>query len=722
METAMSRLVNALEDLKMPADVQGAICDHISKFDKDTMFAVRSSALGEDSEDMSAAGQMTTVLGVRGHENVVSAVVKCWASQFSFTSVNYKRRGGPSSPSSSHAKLGKSPCALPRQVEKTYTTPQDIEWALRDGKFFMLQCRPVTTFFRESDCEMLHEFDEGIKSAKEVLTKGNVSEVLPGAASPLAMSLLRCGFEAHGKGTAGRFMYASSLDRSQYIPMWGPMHRYSYFLWLSDGLRKTGPDANIMEKSFMYSILGRDASEEVATGVKRTRTINCWKLPVQFYHIVKSMLTVSYGVESTSRKTSELRLFVDQKSTAAQIHDYMGRSLHHLREPATLLLKVSMSSSFYNAIIIHILSAARGALDAEVFSELAKILRGAEAESADVPRMIKELGQVIRESPEKEKFLKMTSEEACQWLSMVENECGKKYREFMKKHGHRAVKELDVYTKPWSLDPSSLVKSLKVAAASPQVEQKASSTSWDVSKVPHKLSTFQRVLLKFVAPKARAAVEAREVAKSAAVRVVHQLRLLCHQLSLRMVHEGRLPSPELLFFLTYEEIGILLRTRTPELVLKAQRRQKIYAVADKDLYPSIFVGIPKPIERIKRHVDGDFEIKGSPMSQGVVEGKVRAAPTFGEAHLIQKGEILVTTATDTGWTPYFPLLAGVVTEIGGPLSHGAVVAREYGLPCVVGIEGITTMLTSGDYIELDGNTGLVRKIPVPEAQDDGQYS
>ncbi|XP_070392510.1 phosphoenolpyruvate-protein phosphotransferase-like isoform X2 [Dermacentor albipictus] len=62
-----------------------------------------------------------------------------------------------------------------------------------------------------------------------------------------------------------------------------------------------------------------------------------------------------------------------------------------------------------------------------------------------------------------------------------------------------------------------------------------------------------------------------------------------------------------------------------------------------------------------------------------------------------KGEILVTTATNTGWTPYFPLLAGVVTEIGGPLCHGAIVAREYGLPCVVGIEGITTMIGTVDF-------------------------
>ncbi|KAL1479768.1 hypothetical protein MTO96_051604, partial [Rhipicephalus appendiculatus] len=65
--------------------------------------------------------------------------------------------------------------AIGAQIEKTYTTPQDIEWAFKDAKFFMLQCRPVTTFLRESECELLNEFNEGLKSPKEILTKGNVS-------------------------------------------------------------------------------------------------------------------------------------------------------------------------------------------------------------------------------------------------------------------------------------------------------------------------------------------------------------------------------------------------------------------------------------------------------------------------------------------------------------------------------------------------------------------
>ncbi|XP_070388808.1 rifampicin phosphotransferase-like [Dermacentor albipictus] len=250
METAMTRddwqtalkgicssMVGALERLNMPADVQEAISQRLSKFDKDTLFAVRSSALGEDSEDMSAAGQMTTLLGVRGQDNVISAVVKCWASQFSFTNVNYKRqygqalevpmavvvqelvnadtagvmftcdpltgnpgyitvtanygigesvvsasaepdtfvlkKRGSQHPTIESSQIGHKSvytttsgsdavatvsvsaekaqraciseedvqilAAIGAEIEKTYTTPQDIEWALKDGIFFMLQ-------------------------------------------------------------------------------------------------------------------------------------------------------------------------------------------------------------------------------------------------------------------------------------------------------------------------------------------------------------------------------------------------------------------------------------------------------------------------------------------------------------------------------------------------------------------------------------------------------
>ncbi|KAL1466154.1 hypothetical protein MTO96_042911, partial [Rhipicephalus appendiculatus] len=315
------------------------------------------------------------------------------------------------------------------------------------------------------------------------------------------------------------------------------------------------------------------------------------------------------AVEEVAVEAANLELSTHGMKTAKEIYEYLGCNLHHLRKPAKHLITAFATSSIYNLIIIQILTAAIKDLNSAVFGELSKILQGADVESAGVPRMIQELASMLRESPDKERFLNMSTEEASDWLLKVENKCGEKFRDFIVKHGHRAVKEFDVYTKPWAIDPSSLVKSLKVAARSPQTENKAPLLSWEASTTDYRLTSFQRLILKVVVPRARAAVAAREKAKSALVRVIHQFRLVCHQLALRMVSEGRLPSKDLLFFLTYEDIGILIRTRAPELVIKAQRRQKIHAQIDKERYPTLSIGVPKPMKRTKKQTESDFVVR-----------------------------------------------------------------------------------------------------------------
>ncbi|KAG1699291.1 putative phosphoenolpyruvate synthase [Nymphon striatum] len=103
-------------------------------------------------------------------------------------------------------------------------------------------------------------------------------------------------------------------------------------------------------------------------------------------------------------------------------------------------------------------------------------------------------------------------------------------------------------------------------------------------------------------------------------------------------------------------------------------------------------------------------LNSTAVSQGTVKGKARVITKVEDAKEIVPGEILVTTATDIAWSPYFPSLSGVVTEIGGLVSHGAVVAREYGIPCVVGVQQVTSILKSGDLIFLDAKKGQVSKL------------
>jgi pyruvate,water dikinase len=108
-------------------------------------------------------------------------------------------------------------------------------------------------------------------------------------------------------------------------------------------------------------------------------------------------------------------------------------------------------------------------------------------------------------------------------------------------------------------------------------------------------------------------------------------------------------------------------------------------------------------------IGGDV-LRGLPAASGVVEGRVRLLSWEEEIDGLEPGEVLVVRTTDVGWTPLFLVAAGVVTELGGPLSHAAVVAREYGIPCVVNVPGVTRILRTGDSVRVDGDRGIVERV------------
>ena len=117
-------------------------------------------------------------------------------------------------------------------------------------------------------------------------------------------------------------------------------------------------------------------------------------------------------------------------------------------------------------------------------------------------------------------------------------------------------------------------------------------------------------------------------------------------------------------------------------------------------------------EGLGRHDAGDGVITGSPVSPGVVEAPVRVVHDPAHADL-KPGEVLVCAGTDPAWTPLFLTAGGLVTEVGGMMTHGSVVAREYGIPAVVGVHEATTRLRTGQRIALDGATGTIRVLESP---------
>ena len=138
------------------------------------------------------------------------------------------------------------------------------------------------------------------------------------------------------------------------------------------------------------------------------------------------------------------------------------------------------------------------------------------------------------------------------------------------------------------------------------------------------------------------------------------------------------------------------------------RRERWTAYRKVDL-PAQWVGAPlaQPVESGEEARLGPFQGRG--VSPGVAEGRARVARSASDADALKHGDILVCHTTDPSWTPYFGLAAGVIIEMGGPLSHGAIVARELGIPCVI-VENATRRIHEGHRIRLDGSTGRIEAI------------
>ncbi|MEU5845733.1 PEP-utilizing enzyme [Saccharopolyspora shandongensis] len=216
-----------------------------------------------------------------------------------------------------------------------------------------------------------------------------------------------------------------------------------------------------------------------------------------------------------------------------------------------------------------------------------------------------------------------------------------------------------------------------------------------------------------IAGAARAA-RGREAARSELIRAFWVLRAFVSR-------AGELTGcGEDLFFLRIEEVLAVLGGSREPLGAVADRRQTYRAYAALGPYPTLVRGHFDPVrwatlpDRRRDVFDESaalapvsHSVRGFAGAAGVVEGTARVLTSVDEGDSLRPGEVLVTTVTNVGWTPLFPRAAAVVTDVGAPLSHAAIVARELGIPAVVGCGNATTRLRSGDRVRVDGAAGTV---------------
>lgn len=370
-------------------------------------------------------------------------------------------------------------------------------------------------------------------------------------------------------------------------------------------------------------------------------------------------------------------------------------------------MRSSAASGVMEGIIQGLVSKGERPATVEQQAEAASLLAGAEnVESAMLVAQLDEVvDQIATHADVVSAFQQADTSAALAWLQGPESGAAALcFADFLKLHGHRSFRELCLREKGWVDEPEKLVRTMQASVAARFTE--AYQPRQVATIEPGDLSRAMRWLL----PKAHRAVRQREQSKSLLVETTHRLKRGYRHLGKLLVSEGRLQDADLVFFMTHKELVDFCKQPSPEMAELTKKRRLALAFHEKLEFNDVYVGHPQPMIWQGTKGSGDGSLVGRPVSRGRVEGFARVALNLEQAAGLQAGEILIAPITDVGWTPYFSLIAGLATDVGSAVSHGAVIAREYGLPAIVNLRTATRQFATGDRVCLDADRGVLTKI------------
>lgn len=717
--------------------------------------AVRSSADVEDGVDRSFAGQFVTTLDVREASDVLKAIEACVASRaagpaqayaaaeqarmhvvvqqmvparvagvlFTADPVTGRRdrlvveavRGTGDALVSGRERaeryvldgagtlvssqlLGDAPLLdgptlqkLAREAQHAATAfgrPLDLEWAIDEaGLHAWLQARPITT---------LVDGDVALDSphyADHVYTRSNVGEMLPGVVTPLTLSIF---IESLNKSL---FLLSNAVGvEPERLPL--EPHIASYDGQLYFDLTRL--------YAMGTGMLGGSKSAVDLSIVGRVLDIGTPPAPPPFLRKLMNGVRYAKVLRAAPKRVDAMALAPDfaeplpLDGTPAAIAAWFARAIAWVDEGWDVHMWSSTVAGSACAALLQTLSN-RAPPQPEHFAAVAGMLEGVDdAESARLLRDVLKLADAVRTDATGGPLLAGTDDAALRvWLERAAPaEIGEAWRRLLAEHGHRSIREAELRSFEWAKDPAELFALMRTARAEDTIERAP-------SPVTMKVPLGARIALKFLLPMARAGVARRERSKSLAVRRQVMLRNAYGALGEKLASAGRLLTADHVFFLTHDELMQLVASETPRLTSLAKARRVRFDERQGERMPELTLGRPE-IEALPSGVTTD--LSGTPVCRGIVRGPVRVATTFAEAQALVPGEILVVPHIDVGWTPFFRVAKAVVTEIGSPLSHAAVVAREYGIPTVVNVSDATRRLVTGTVVEIDGARGTIHVV------------
>lgn len=579
--------------------------------------------------------------------------------------------------------------------------PVDMEWAIdQDGTLQWLQVRPVTTL---PDIHF-NELDTIKGDSNDTWTLGNIGEMMPGVVTPLTYSVsfhavdygMTVWAEAAGAYSLKKyegFRYIQMFYNRLFINMTNMMD-YPRNVWLNKA------------ENVQFAVIGKVIE---IPDVQFTSN-----LFLRVIHFIKQMISLSWTKNNVKRllylannyKVIEIGEIDKDYEALDEAREVLKEAFgHHI-------IASSQSGTLYSALM-GILTSNRRLPTSEDHHIATLLLTDIpDIESADAVQSLERFALLIQsEKRFASIFISATPAEALRLLLQDSPpEVTLAYRAFIERHGHRCVREAELHEKPWEENPVQLVQMLQTRVRSGAGVHIHESSRKKTQEILSGLKPIQRIIIKSFLNNARTSVSRREITKSASIKVLHKIRTAWQHYAELLVKDGLLNDADQVYYLTHEEIGQMIKDYSPSWQAKASKRRELLPQTAALQFTEVCQGIPEPIEEEQEIEILDGQLKGIPVSSGVVQARVRIVNTIEDAVMLQPGEIMVASFTDIGWTPYFSIVSGLITEIGSPLSHGAVVAREYGIPAVVGAKGAKQFLKDAAFVRLDGDHGIVEII------------
>ncbi|WP_373371985.1 rifamycin-inactivating phosphotransferase [Nannocystis radixulma] len=586
---------------------------------------------------------------------------------------------------------------LGRQIEGHFGHPQDIEWCLADDAFHIVQSRPITT---------VYPIPEANDRGNHVYISVGHQQMMTDAMKPLGLSFFQLIAGGPMLAAGGRLF----VDTTQQLASPASRDAFLNLLERSDPLIKDALVAIIERGDFIQQLADEPSASHPGPGKQAMARFDA--------QVEDDPAIVAELIERSQTALAELKRDIRTK-TGTDLFEFILEDIPRFKKlmfgPQNMgVIMAGMNAAWWiNEKMMTWLGEKNVAdtLSQSVANNITSEMGLALLDVADVirpyPAVVAHLQQVKHDG-----FLD----------ELVELDGGTEARDairaYLDKYGMRCAGEIDITRARWSEKPTTLVPLIlsniknfephagarKFAQGRQEALQHAQALLERLRQLPdgeQKASEAQRMI-----DRLRNFSGYREYPKYSIINrhFVYKQALL--QEAERLVQADVIADAEDIDYLTFAELRELVRTHQLDDQVISRRKAE-HELHKKLTPPRVITSDGEIMAAAYKRADlPTGAIVGLPVSSGVVEGRARVLLDMAEADL-EAGDILVTTFTDPSWTPLFVSIKGLVTEVGGMMTHGAVIAREYGLPAVVSVEHATKLIRDGQRIRVHGTDGYV---------------